>query len=404
MDANVLPEQSAELPVMPDPVKTLVKMLDRGDSHDKMYRELINSTMAHGIVDKRCFEGDDLRVLFHTMSRPLLRSVLLKTLGPDLYDRRFLCVREMKQLIELLQTYAQAVDAYQAHLEANEYGNSQYTAEEEEAIRAAMAIDDAESGTANYDSQESDLRVFVPIFASGSAAKKLKEGQDARMSQTIYEFIRVLQKRCLPNVDEEVFQMQSPLMVGNAGDINREASDHLPSLRQTPKIWGLLLSCLSVMKLEYEVQFATLFRAWEDDEQINHAEILGTILAGSLLFVDGCNAKQPGTRAVQGPVENRGFDKSKELVFAEQETQLNRAMERLKKADAELQKTKEEYRQVAADVLATIQKAEALLDFLQIPLWMILLWIEPIEEMSNASLKAAVWECGYVASSNWRSR
>ncbi|KAI0376690.1 hypothetical protein F5Y04DRAFT_285633 [Hypomontagnella monticulosa] len=69
------------------------------------------------------------------------------------------------------------------------------------------------------------------------------------------------------------------------------------------------------MKIRYKAIAIPLFRAWKDAKQINDAEIFVTILVGSLLSMDGCNAKQPGTRSLNGRVDAIAYQKSRDHVF-----------------------------------------------------------------------------------------
>ncbi|KAI2780509.1 hypothetical protein F4815DRAFT_469362 [Daldinia loculata] len=346
MDLNLQPEQSAELPVMPDAVVELVKMLDRGETYDSIYHAMINGEMVDGIADTNF--GDGLRIWLHSLSPKMLRSVLMKTLGPDLYDPdfatkaneeyifksngpgayvafvyidgrkgKFLCARELKKLIRLLRQYVRAVNAYQKVKSVDAYGGSQLTDVDKSAILEAMKIDDILRSKDWYELDNPNFEEFEPRWVSDSNEKKVLSG-NVRMSDPFLSIISMLEKRLLPDVDEEVHQMQSPLMVGNAGHMNRRAESHVPSpflQDNTPKVWGLLLSCLSVMGVSPRVRYATLFRAWQDKEQVNLAEVLGTILAGSLISMDGCNVKQPGTRGADS-VPGSEFDVGKKYVFA----------------------------------------------------------------------------------------
>ncbi|KAI0381258.1 hypothetical protein F5Y04DRAFT_289132 [Hypomontagnella monticulosa] len=163
---------------------------------------------------------------------------------------------------------------------------------------------------------DEDLENFKGRFGGTMPDNLHLEG--FKLSKNVLDFAEMLERRCLPEMDQETYQMQSPLMVGNSGNINRRTADHLPgqSLHNTPKLWGLLLSCLKVMNLKYEVIAVPLFRAWKNGKQVNDAEILGTILAGSLLNMDGCNAKHPGTRPIFGRTDDFGYENSKDHVFA----------------------------------------------------------------------------------------
>ncbi|KAI1480014.1 hypothetical protein F4774DRAFT_418341 [Daldinia eschscholtzii] len=348
MDPSLKPKQSTELPIMPEAVVRLVQMLDSGKTYDSIYRALMGSDMVDAIADKTYFNGDEMRFLLHSLSPKLLRSVLMKTLGPDLYDPdfstkaneentfksngpgayivfiaiegrkgKFLCARELRELIGLLRQYASAADAYQSWKSDDAYGSSQLT-DEEDAIIQAMEIDDVLRSTDVYDFDHLDLQTFDPRWISQSKKKQMLDGKDVRIADPVLDLIAMLKKRLLPGVDQEVYQMQSPLLVGNAGHITKRAEHHIPSPwlgASTPNLWGLLLSCIHVTGLKPLVRYATLFRAWEDKEQVNIAETLGTVLAGSMITVDGCNVKQPGTRGAD-TVPESDFETSKKYIFA----------------------------------------------------------------------------------------
>jgi len=63
------------------------------------------------------------------------------------------------------------------------------------------------------------------------------------------------------------------------------------------KTWGLVWSCLKYMKVDVRMTWAPIIIAYKDVD-INNGEILGTILAGSMLPGRGFNVKRPGTRKV----------------------------------------------------------------------------------------------------------
>ncbi|KAI2601970.1 hypothetical protein GGR54DRAFT_645494 [Hypoxylon sp. NC1633] len=338
MDRNVKPVQSAELPVMPNSVARVVRLLDDGENYDTIYKAIVDSDMVDGITDKRCFDKQTLKSLMYSMSRSMLRSVLLKTLGPDLYDQgfyskanwenvlgdkgpgayvvfitvrerkgKFLCVRELKELIRILNQYARAIDAIEEQATREyEYGASQFGDDDRAAMLLAMEVDDVLRGkNSQHNLRSPRFDNFEPRFRSGAGDRTPGRDQGVPRSDNVRSLVKMLEKRCLEGVDEEVYQLQSPLLVGNARDIDTRAASHLPrnSMSNSPKIWALLISCLMVMKVNIRVQYATMFRAWVDEAQINDAEILGTAVAGSLLSVDGCNAKQPGTRSLGGVSE-----------------------------------------------------------------------------------------------------
>ncbi|OTB08557.1 hypothetical protein M426DRAFT_19214 [Hypoxylon sp. CI-4A] len=365
MDTRVQPVQSAELPVMPDTMAKLVKMIDAGDPYNLIYETITKSDLVDAIENKSFLDRNLLWELFHSMSRPLLRSVLMKTLGPDLYDRdftskqnwehiygpdgpgayvvflcirerdgKFLNVKELKELIEQIGIYADAVDISEKNGRDGVYrSNSEFADEEEATLRRAMEIDNVDRSKVKH------LRLYKPRFASSSNHNK---------SANIRDLVTMLEKRILPNVDEDVWQMQSPLLVGNAGNIASRAIDHIPkssnsTLPSSAHVWRLLISCLRVMGIKFDTQYAPLFRAWAGADQVNGAEVLGTILAGSLISVDGCNVKQPGTRT--------GSDGAKTPTNAYDDEMVSKVKQ--KKADVEAFKArlKEAIKETKANLL-----------------------------------------------------
>ncbi|KAI0440102.1 hypothetical protein F4803DRAFT_528685 [Xylaria telfairii] len=335
---NNIMQPTVEMPVMPAEIGRLVAMLDKGDSMAAIFKEMVANGMVECIEDKKWFGeySGPMSQLFLSMSRPLLRCVLTKTLGPSLYckdifckknwdnvfdidgpgayamfsfirDRKgkWLCVKEIRELVLLVRDYEAAVDTCIRRRTDDVYGSSQLTREERRVLARAMEIDDAER-TNKQRLTLDDLDRFKPRFESQSTG-----------SGFIAQLIAMLERRCLPNVDPEVHQCQSPLMVGNAGNMKKRTVDHFPnnSLSKTPKTWGLLLSCMSVMGLRYEVQAVPLFRAWVDAKQVNAAEVLGTVLAGSLVSVSGMNVKQPGTRYEEARVDTYGYLNSQKHVW-----------------------------------------------------------------------------------------
>ncbi|RYP51612.1 hypothetical protein DL768_003119 [Monosporascus sp. mg162] len=181
MDPATVLVQSAELPTMPRDAVELVKMMDDGKSFDKMFKKLVNSSMARGIQ----FEDDEaamdsLRNLFHTLSRPMLRSVLMKYPGPDLYnaDRlkenhenvygcenasgsyvafmcvpgrrgRFLTAKETRRLVRDLTRHARAVDIFDGCVDERGYSQS-VVGQDRDDLVFAQEVDDKMRNTVHW--------------------------------------------------------------------------------------------------------------------------------------------------------------------------------------------------------------------------------------------------------------
>ncbi|KAK5629200.1 hypothetical protein RRF57_004915 [Xylaria bambusicola] len=342
MDPTVV--QSAERPVLSNERCDLVKMLDDGASMDEIFEKLINGPLVKCIVNEKWFTDDKdiMNELFLSISRGLLRCLLVNNLGPDLWDKalrsrrnwenniydidgpgayvmftfvrdrggKWLSKREIRELISLLDMYRDAIKIWERRNDSDIYGTSQLIDGQKDVLKMAMKIDDAVRSVAQYPSQSDDeIGRFEPRFKS-STAKDL--------TGYINAMIDMLRRRCLSGVDRDIYQCQSPLMVGNAGDMARRTSNHMSgnSFHQSPKLWGLMLSCLAVMKINVETQAVPLFRAWTDGNQVNVAEVLATVLAGSMVSVAGLNVKQPGTRFEEGRTSQNAYENGKFHVFA----------------------------------------------------------------------------------------
>lgn len=340
MDPTIRPFLSGELPVMSESITELVFMIDEGKSMDKIYDALCRSDMVTSVADPNGWVGGKrFRVLFHTLSRDLLRSLLLKTLGPDLWskvikadnwrrvfppegagcyacfiyihDRRgkFLCSNEIRQVISELEAYEQVVDTYQRR----EGHDQPLTDEQKEDYKKAMKVDDVLRTEEHWDLEHPRYDLFIPRFMSSTT----KSG--AQYSHNISALIEMLKKRCEYTTDPYTYHRQSPLLVGNSRNVAKRAENHMigGGFSNSPKVWGLLLSCMKLLELECRTSYVTLFRTWRDDAQVNQAEVLGTILAGSMINEDGLNVKEPGTRIESGAWTPNNYGDASDIVFVD---------------------------------------------------------------------------------------
>lgn len=341
MNSSIEARVSAEMPIIPDDVVDLVKMVDEGRSMNRIFNRLMSSSLAEGIETKHDLQGDDMRVLFHTLSRPLLRSMLLKTVGMDLYDKdiaednwshvyavkgggayvatihvrrrlgQFLCPREIREFIRMLERYARAVDAYDDCV-VNDYLVKPGPLGDD--LTFSQKVDDEMRSASEKHFKEYDPRYARPRFG-GLPPRLVETPRD--MSKNIRHLIAMFEKRCAGREeDEEVFQWQAPMMVGNAANLRNRTSVHYhdSSMSSTSKVWALTISCLRMMGVLARVQVAPLFCAWTLD-QMDLGEVLGTILGGTLLPGDGFNVKQPGTRGGGPEIREDGLEEAKTEVF-----------------------------------------------------------------------------------------
>ena len=280
-----------------------------------------------------------MRTLFHSLSRPLLRGMLLKTVGMDLYEKditeanwshvygvkgggayvalmyvrhrrgRFLCLREIRELIEMLKRYALAVDAYDDYVVDDRL---EVLGPRRDDLTFSQKVDDEVRSVQHF--IEDTPRYERPRFGGQPPAMP---GTPRDMSKNIRHLIAMFEKRCVGGGEnEEIVQWQAPMMVGNASNLRRRINDHFAdtSMSATPKLWALTISCLRMMDVPVQVQVAPLFCAWEMD-QVDLGEVLGTIIGGTLLPGDGFNVKQPGTRGGAADIRGDGLEDAVAEVF-----------------------------------------------------------------------------------------
>ncbi|KAI2462954.1 hypothetical protein F4781DRAFT_418187 [Annulohypoxylon bovei var. microspora] len=337
------PTASAATPLISSLQMKLVNQIDQGVSYDDIYptiiemgEELLNQDLVpvHKMLQVLRNRAQ-MSLLLHSIPRPVLRSIVMRMVAYDFHDRasdnrkwlydkegpgayiatisvinREGCTwtaRENVRVVSLLNKYSLAIETYEKY---KSDGGSQLTEVELSAMKVAQEIDKAYPNTAGeavanneiIDDSVSDddsisddendigqdLAWKIPRFACGLTGKR---SRDAR------QLASMLEMRQIPGVDLDVPCKQSVCMVGNAGDVEKRTQAHrlITALKECVKCWGLLVSCLKYANLEVEETIIPVCKTWES-KQINMAEILVTVLAGSLLSVSGLNVKQPGTR------------------------------------------------------------------------------------------------------------
>ncbi|KAI8631394.1 hypothetical protein F5Y19DRAFT_423624 [Xylariaceae sp. FL1651] len=338
MDRSVKARVTAQTPIVESETREWVKILDDGKSLYTLFHAIKRHTLLQSILPGS-YEENLLIVMLHSSSRLLLRSLMLGLLGPDLYHKQrrkdnwehvydcddtagsyaafihirrrhgaFLTTKETKGLIKMLLLYADAVDIFARNKEW--YGHSQMSSEEITAVSHAQIVGDVMRSDKNkrWNNNAKDLIFREPRFGAS-------EGASPR-SQNIRLLVAMLKLRCSGKPEEDTIQQQSPMMVGNAGILRNRMNAHYPdsSMDGTAKVWALTISCLKLMALEVDTRLIPFFLALDHD-QIDPAEILGTVLASSALPGHGFNIKRPGTRGTNGRTSDFSFQNARALVY-----------------------------------------------------------------------------------------
>lgn len=345
MDSTtVKPGRCAELPVANKLGQLLVEELDRGTSLDEVFhivKDMARELTSHGYIQcprtKTVFEnGSDteaeLRILFHTIHRDTLRSLVLGCIAYDFHDQDsenwknvyspkgagsyvvaisikgrdggFLSRSEINALSELVEKYKNACVAWS--MIDDSYGqSSQVSRQQEELLALAMVIDNELVRKKGQEWTVND-RYREPKCRSGRNGTANAEA-----------LIQMLHRRQDENFQSNVPQKQSPVYVGCAHHVNKRSLAHDPglgSLLGSSSMLKLMLACIRYMGLKPLVHTIPLVMVWKE-EQISLSEILVTVLAQSLVTVHGLNIIQPGTNSSMDERNTDHYDDVKEHTW-----------------------------------------------------------------------------------------
>ncbi|KAI0391858.1 hypothetical protein F5Y17DRAFT_387475 [Xylariaceae sp. FL0594] len=300
----------------------------------KIVKEMANKTLAQGHVDMTAAVNafdPHMEVLFNTIPRPVLRSITMRMVAYDFWERSSearkkwlyeaegpgayifalsvigrkgasLTGYENRRLIQTLRTYAWAVEAVQEKGEVS--GNCKLNKTDLMNLDVAAQIDDLYLKNPPH---RDPGKIEMPRFGSPGTLPAARH---------IRQMITHLCRRSEPSWDGHQTCLQSPMMVGSSDDAEREKQNHrvVTEFTHTSKTWGLLISTLKYIRVEVEETFVPVLKAWEP-EHINMGEILLTVVTGSLVSVDGFNVHQSGTKPVTLQPDDRSLQVNMEDVF-----------------------------------------------------------------------------------------
>lgn len=347
MAASYVP--TAEMPLMKGIRAELVQALDEKKSLFEVTLMLGDVVKDLGKVQwdiaiKKTIESFDedmplmrMASLLHYMNVKLLRSVIAGTLAYDLYQDadlgancqynensspgtyvvslsikgrqgKFLNIRELGQLADLVDDYAQAADLWANNDKAWDDKDARH-AQGKEFTKEV----DSKVGRAEPDG--------MPRFGDNkSAIHKLREL--ARMFRRRVDVSLDIQNK------GETYQTQAPAMVGCTTEtIGKRTKAHVPqwsevnplhpaanSLQSTTKTWALTLSLLYYMNLRLDIVHVAALPFF-DASDLSRTEMLLTTLARSLVWQDGFNVIQGGGRSDDISVK-RGYEEQRNVCHA----------------------------------------------------------------------------------------
>ncbi|KAF3063587.1 hypothetical protein GL218_01145 [Daldinia childiae] len=279
------------------------------------------------------FEEDrQIRVLFHTFNRKTLRSLLLGTLPHDLYDKdspnwenvydqsgpgtyvvgvsiegrhgAFLSRNEIEKLVGRLQDYRDGWEAWQEIEREDSFSQDDLSRAQKSAIQKALTIDNVM--LSDDDKWQLTDEFTQPRCAGGNISN-------------LDELIAMLGRRVDARFDGEVHQISCPAYVGYDHRVPSKMQQHNPdysSMAQSSNTLKLLISCIRYMGLNPIVHTVPMVMVWEESD-VPLAEILVTVLAQSLVTINGLNVAQPGTSPSSGDDNRDVYFENKRHVWLE---------------------------------------------------------------------------------------
>ncbi|OTB02813.1 hypothetical protein M426DRAFT_322405 [Hypoxylon sp. CI-4A] len=367
MDAQAIhPVRSAEIPILGETAKRIVEGLDEGRClHDlfplvvDLAQQLRQQQYANPdrIIDS--FEDHEkggsyekLRILFHTIPRDTLRSLVLGTTSLDFHNREhavwdrvyssrgagsyligiaikgrdgaFLNCDEIRSVIQLMGVYRVGCDTWDRDVQ-DTYGHKDLAGPDIDALVETMKIDnelirdpskrwmddvsDSESPSQS-DSQsksrsESESESQSPSQSDTQESRarddfrkpKFARSSTRDITRHIRELISMLQRRIDLGFDDTVPQKISPVYVGCSHKMIKRLPGHDPdlsSMETSSNALSLLLACIKHIGLIPMAIGLPVVPAWEEP-QIPLAEMLVTVLAQSLVSLNGLNVIKPRT-------------------------------------------------------------------------------------------------------------
>ncbi|KAH9907086.1 hypothetical protein F4778DRAFT_613667 [Xylariomycetidae sp. FL2044] len=351
MDSTVFPAAvSPKVPVLTKNALRLVNGIDNGDSYEELFEHVQNMSKDFCLKQKfidcqktsEAFEDGSedqfqLRLLFHTIPRKTLRSLVMGLLSYDyesdtrnrdniyspdgagtylvgitIRDRggAFLTKPEIRQLLAILESYKTACEAWQKLDDEDSYSQNRLLDEEEESLNLAMEVDNKLRNLSRSGSPwESGDQYVKPMCWSGR-----------RGVSNLEAFIRLLTQRMGFDNDDE-YQLTCPQYIGCSHRVKKRVMDHdslySSGLNHSSSMLKLLLACLMQMELKPKVAGIPVVMVW-DESQIHLSEILVHVLTMSLVSLKGLNIIQPGTSAIpeEGEAARDLYEDTKKEIWA----------------------------------------------------------------------------------------
>ncbi|OTB02822.1 hypothetical protein M426DRAFT_264042 [Hypoxylon sp. CI-4A] len=305
-----------EPPILSETAKRLVRGLDSGASlHclfpyvEDMAKDLGKQKVLTINNVVKAFETkesrDALKVLFHTLHRDVIKSLVLGTMALDFHDLdsptwehtyndegagtylaaihiegrhgAFLTAKETRSVIGSIEEYIAGCEAYDIQKRHDAYGTSQLDTRQKDSWQKVMLIDGMLTGDKKSDEQN-----------SSDAEDSENPGNTGNWSDTQLEATNEYKPPGCMDVRS-----------GSTKDM-KELHAMLSRRLEVADPDAIQSTCPAYIGLTPKVIVIPVLKAWEESH-IPYSEILVTVLAQSLVSANGLNVIQPGTNIGRDP-------------------------------------------------------------------------------------------------------
>lgn len=271
--------------------------------HPLMLKAIARGTLAFEHEQNPAFR-DQYQYNAKTVPGTYAVSVSIKGRGG-----KFLNQREIKRLVDLIDEYGEAAEAFHKDGKWDDVRNVTHV----QLKGFVAAVDGKLSGVSSK--TKDNAPKFAPAPGTVKKVRELSQMFRRRIDPT------------LPAVDdvEEDYQVQAPIMIGCTSETIWERTEHheprfhkdspltptAGSLQSTTPTWGLTLSLLAVMGLEFKVVRVAALAIF-NPKDLPRSEMLLTTVAQSLVWQMGFNIIQGGGQYDPKP-KKRGYTEEKDV-------------------------------------------------------------------------------------------
>ncbi|KAI4858836.1 hypothetical protein F4820DRAFT_467785 [Hypoxylon rubiginosum] len=340
---SVHPILSAKTPILGNLARRFVEGLDDGASLDSLFPIVIEMAQEMGqelpgqgmsnivkhFEDKESETHKQLRILFHTIHRKTLRSLVLGHTAHDFYNKfssnwnytyeksgpgtyviglsiegrrgAFLSWKEIEKVIGYIEEYNAGCEAWREWDSGDPYEESQPEPRVKEAIEKALIIDSE---------MESEEDKWKP-------GQRLIKPKGITPVKNIDALTKMLRRRVDRRFDENTPQTSSPAYTGCGRKMPRRMLGHDPdygNFASTSTTLRILQSCIRHIGLMPLVTAVPVVVVWEQ-RHIGLSEELVTVLTRSMIGMDGFNVMKPGTVTTWGDTNIYFYEEAKRYVW-----------------------------------------------------------------------------------------